>query len=76
MCCVSITDEVIELIKSSKMPLYKISHRSGVSRRTIYDWIYKGAIPTLENAQCVITALGYDISITKSGEKQNANERP
>ena len=71
----SLTDELIDIIKESKMPLYKIAERSGVSRRSIYNWIYNNCSPTLESAVFVIRALGYDIKITEVEIKKYENKR-
>ena len=59
----SITDELIDIIRKSKLPLWKIAKKSGVSRRTIYNWVYCRSCPTLESALWVVKALGYDIKI-------------
>lgn len=54
-----ITDELIAEIK--KAGIAKAALRSGVSKNTIYRWVYCGACPSLDNAAKVADGLGLEL---------------
>lgn len=56
------------VILNSKLSFKKISDLSKVSNRTIEKWIYKGVMPSLDKAEKVLNALGYELKIVKKEE--------
>lgn len=67
--CKSVS-KLLDAIKNSNLTIAKISNKSGVKERTIMGWIYNGYIPSIENAEKVFNALGYEIAITKIAEEE------
>ena len=49
--------------KRQHISLKELSNKSGVSWRTISNWEYNGIMPTIDNFQKVLNALGYDLII-------------
>ncbi len=64
--------KLIETIKKSGLTIGKIALISGVKERTIMNWIYNSdSMPSIENAEKIFNALGYEIEIKKlSGEEK------
>ena len=60
-----ITDKVISVIESEGKSVESIAKRSGVGASTIRGWLNNGKTPTLENAQWVLSVLGYGLKIEK-----------
>lgn len=56
-------EELVLLIKQSPLSLRKISKATGVALSTIEKWVYKNAMPSLDNSILVLKALGYEIEI-------------
>ena len=56
-------EQLIKLIKQSKTSVFNIGQLSGVSYRTIEQWLYGGITPTIDKAIAVLNALGYEIEI-------------
>jgi transcriptional regulator with XRE-family HTH domain len=54
--------------KRQRKSIKEISDISGVSISTINKWEYCGVMPTVDNFQKVLNALGYDLRIVKKGE--------
>lgn len=50
--------------KKQKLSFDKLSELSGVKARTIQNWEYGLAVPTIDKFQKAINALGYDLCIT------------
>ena len=67
-------DTFINLINASGMSLTQIAEKSGVSRRTIYNWLHNKATPSIDTAQWVLTAIGYDLKITEVQDEVRKNE--
>lgn len=49
--------------KNKKVSVKKLSMLSGVKATTIRNWEYGIAIPTLDNFQKVLNALGFELRI-------------
>ena len=56
---------LISAIKKSGISIAKIAKKSGVKERTIMNWVYANSIPSIENAEKIFNALGYEIKIEK-----------
>lgn len=72
----SLADEMAEILNKEERSVEKISKISGVSASTIRGWVNDKKTPTLNNAQWVLSALGYRLTLEKesilkeSGEKE------
>lgn len=53
----------------------KIAKISGVSASTIRGWVNDKKIPTLNNAQWVLSALGYNLTLEKKSTTEEAGEK-
>lgn len=51
--------------KKQRISIRELAELSGVNQRTISNWEYSGIMPTIENFQKVLNALGYDLRIVK-----------
>lgn len=60
-----IQDLIIERIRNAKMTHVKLSKASGIKVRTIENWLYYGHMPTVDKAERVLNALGYEFKICK-----------
>lgn len=58
-----IKEKFTSTITQSKMPLTHISKLSGIKYRTIQSWIYTDSVPSIENANTVLKAIGYELVI-------------
>ena len=67
----SITDEIVNVVIQEERSVESIARESGVGASTIRGWINNGKTPTLENAQWVLQALGFRLTIEKEGVKNN-----
>lgn len=56
--------ELIEKIRESGLSVKNISTLSGVSEKTIEQWIYQGTVPTVVPVEKVLNALGYTLKIS------------
>lgn len=56
-------EELKGIIRESGMSVCEISKKSGVATQTIYDWLNKDKTPSLDSAQWVLNAIGYNISL-------------
>lgn len=41
----------------------KTAREAGIGLRTIENWLYKGKIPSIVNAERVLEALGYELTL-------------
>lgn len=62
--------KLLGMIKNSEFTIAQISTKSGVKERTIMGWIYNGSIPSIENAEKIFNALGFEIVIRKITEEE------
>ena len=58
-------EKLIEIKKAAGLTWTEISHRSGVSRRTITNWVNYQIQPTLETFITVIGVMGYGLELVK-----------
>lgn len=63
-------EKLIATIRQSGISTAKIAQMSGVSKGMIENWLYGGFMPTLENAERIYEALGYEIKICKKEGEQ------
>lgn len=52
-------------IRSSNLSISKIAKLSGVNKGTIENWLYGNVMPSIDKAEKIFTALGYEIKIQK-----------
>jgi len=65
-----IQDLIIERIRNAKMTHVKLSKASGIKVRTIENWLYYGHMPTVDKAERVMNALGYEFKICKIADEE------
>lgn len=58
-----IRELLVKEIKQSGKSISYISKKSGIGSRTIWHWLNDGMIPTIENAQCVLSVFGKELEI-------------
>lgn len=63
-------DNFLKILKERKISVNELSKRSGVHLRTIQNWIYGIAEPSLSNAEKVLNAMGYQLQIVKIEEER------
>lgn len=51
--------------KRQRMSMRELSELSGITVGTLKHWEYSGVMPTVDNFQKVIEALGYELHIVK-----------
>lgn len=51
--------------KRQRMSIRELSELSGITVGAIRHWEYGGVMPTVDNFQKVLNALGYDLYIVK-----------
>lgn len=57
--------DFIEIIRSDKKSIRRISIESGIPQTTIENWLYGTSMPTLDKVCMVLKTLGYTITIQK-----------
>lgn len=72
---ISVLDEVLEVIRLSGKSVNQMSKESGVSRSTICDWFRGDTSPTLQNAEAVLNAIGYTITLKEMGKENASNKK-
>lgn len=70
----SVADEMAEILNNEERSVEKIAKISGVSASTIRGWVNDKKIPTLNNAQWVLSALGYNLTLEKTVVKTEQAE--
>lgn len=71
----SVADEMAEILNKDERSVEKIAKMSGVSASTIRGWVNDKKIPTLNNAQWVLSALGYRLTLEKKSTVAEAGEK-
>lgn len=71
----SLADEMAEILNNEERSVEKIAKISGVSASTIRGWVNDKKIPTLNNAQWVLSALGFRLTIEKESTTEEAGEK-
>lgn len=64
----SVADKMAEILNNEERSVEKISKLSGVPASTIRGWINNKKTPTINNAQWVLSALGYRLMLEKNTE--------
>lgn len=71
----SLADEMAEILNNEERSVEKIAKISGVSASTIRGWVNEKKIPTLNNAQWVLSALGFRLTIEKKEENIEVQQK-
>ena len=62
-----IYQQLLNLIRTSKLSVIQIGREARVPYRTIENWLYAGVKPPMDKAEKVLNALGYELVIKKRG---------
>lgn len=65
----SLADIITEILNNEERSVATIAKISGVSASTIRGWVNDKKTPTINNAQWVLSALGYRLTLEKTVEK-------
>ena len=60
---------LLKALREREISLRGINEKTGVGITTINNWLFKGIEPTVTNAEKVLKALGYKITIEKEVKK-------
>ena len=61
-------EKIVELIYKSGFSVKRLSKDSGVSQSAIKSWLSGSRTPTVDNAQYVLSVLGYTIIVASINE--------
>lgn len=67
----SLADTITEIINNEERSVEVIAKLSGVSASTIRGWVNDKKTPTLNNAQWVLSALGYKLTLEKESTEND-----
>ena len=71
----SLADIMAEMLNNDERSVEKIAKISGVSASTIRGWVNNKKTPTLNNAQWVLSALGYRLTLEKKEENIEVQQK-
>lgn len=66
-----VKEKFMDLLRSSGASITKIAKLSGVPFGTLTHWYYGEAVPSIDNAVAVLSALGYEVTVTKKEEQHD-----
>lgn len=63
------SDWLREELESRDLKVVRLAKISGVHPNTIRNYLAERCEPTLFNAECIVTALGYDLAVVPRDSK-------